>query len=258
MKLYNQKISYLNLNIRYNRIPLLVVLLVMAGSQLALFYHDLAGMTFEITMNYQEPTPWAPRFENLLSANYFPQIYYAAFFLVFALIATIPIRQNMNSKGRLTLLRLPLKRSTQFGLHVFSSIVTLFFVFVTELITILIGFKLYQHMVPVELQMNNAFFLAVLRSSFLRVLLPITNLAYFTYRIFFFVGISFSAAFLGLCLQTKHGYGKVIATILLFLVATNMERDAKLGNLIFSACLALLLWSMAHKLKLYLYHETNA
>lgn len=257
MKRYNQMISYLNLNMRYNRVPLLVVLLVMAGSQLALFYNYLAGMTFEASIN-SNITPWAPRFETILSANYFSQIYYVFFFLVFIFIATIPIRQNMNSKGRLTLLRLPLKRSTQFGLQVFSSILSLFFVFVVELITILIAFKLYQHMVPVELQMNNALFLAVLRSGFLRELLPITNLAYFTYLLFFFVGISFSAAYLGLCLQTKHGYGKVIATILLFLVGTNMEMETEIGNLFFSVCLALLLWSMIHKLKLYLYEETNA
>lgn len=229
----------------------------MVGSQLALFYHDLAGMTFEIAINYQEPTPWAPRFENVLSANYFLQIYYAGFFLVFALIATIPLRQNINSKGRLTLFRLPLKRSTQFGLQVFSSIISLFFVFVTELITILIAFKLYQHMVPVELQMNNALYLAVLRSNFLRSLLPITNLAYFSYRLFLFVGISFSAAFLGLCVQLKYGYGKVIVTILLFIVSINMDTETILGNLFFCTCLILLLWSMVKKLKRYLYNEYN-
>lgn len=262
MSKYNQKIACLNLNMRYNRIPLLLVLVLLSGSQLALFYTKLreqVSMTsIGTSMTENLSASSVPRFEALLSISYFQQFYYAAFAILFVLIATIPIRQSMGGKGRLTLLRLPIKRSTQFVLQVIYSVITLLFLFVAELLTIYIAYVIYQKTVGSELLLNNAFFLAFIRSPFLRVLFPVTNPLYFLYQVFFFLGISFSAAYLGLCLQTKHSFTPVIASIILYFIAIDVDNSSVWTCILLPIVMAFLLYSMSSNLKLFLYNETNA
>lgn len=261
MKRFNQNISFLNLNMRYTRTPLILLLLSMVGLQLGIFYQNMINMSFEknMTIDWENTTTiaWSMRFEEILKQSYFTQIYYAIFFLTFIVIATIPVRQSMNCKARLTLLRLPIKRTTQFGLQCVHSFFLLFMVWGTQLLVVLAAFGIYKAKVPTDLQMSNGLFLAFIRYDFLRVLYPVTNPIHFLYHLIQFIGISITAAYLGLCIRSKHSYGSSLFVIVLFMWTTNIQDVNTIFHLITTGIMCLFIFAMVKSIKPLLYIETN-
>lgn len=220
---YQRFVSLVQLQWKYTKGFLFIILLLLVGGEGYLLYSNLSNASFKrmeydysIGMLVETNNPWSLRFEEYLARSYWDKIFLIALFLTILLLVSIAFRQKSVAMAEYTYLRLPVSSNILFlskSLHVLSILLILLGV---QMAMVLVGYRMYLGLVPDDVVMNQGLFLAFARWDFLHCTYPIIDPFRMIVNVFYIIYLSVLVTYLNISILMKE---KVRGFIILGFIA---------------------------------------
>ena len=188
--------------------------------------YSLTADTVEDGRTVTQSIPWAPRLEDFLAGSHWRWFFLGGLLLMMVMLAVLPPLLSRGSRAAATCWRLPARREVLLAGGLWWSFCWMLLYWIWELVSLTGCWMLYRQLVPVDLQMDNALVMALVRYSFLDGIFPLTRPALLPLVLLQLMLLGAMGAMAGLWLMVPGCTGWLIlplSSVLLFSVLEELS-----------------------------------